>query len=181
MYAIKMKLFQSTQRKFAALGVTPNQSVQTHPFNGKILTTYFLYLLSCIFFFVYFFHVANNFREYVISIYMTSATVVVTINYTTLICHSLNIFKFIENVEKMIGTSKLTSCSIQIDMYVIQLKWLNVFHSFSIEISRIGSKKNRKMEQNHTFCNWHSNTNVLGFTEIHSQSFCLRYQRFGNC
>lgn len=104
---LRMKLFRSTQKSFAALGITPNQCVQMHAFNGKNLTILFLYLLSCIFFFVYFFYVANNFREYVISIYMTSAAVVVAINYTTLVYHSLNVFKFIKNVEKMIDTSKL--------------------------------------------------------------------------
>lgn len=104
-----MKLFGSTQQNFSVLGITPNQSVQTHPFNGKNSTTFFMYVLNCIFFLVYFFRVANSFGEYVISIYMTTATVVVAVNYTTLVCQSLNIFVFIENVEKMIETSKLIS------------------------------------------------------------------------
>lgn len=107
-----MKLFQLAQRSFAVLGVSPIQSFQTNTFNEIILKIYFIYLSSCVFFFVYFFHVAKSFSEYVISIYMTSATVVVLINYTTLVCQSQYVFKFIKNIEKLVEKSKLISCTL---------------------------------------------------------------------
>lgn len=101
-----MYIFQLTQRSFAIMGVYPNLWLRTHAFNGNIIKTYFIYLSSCILFFVYFFRVANSFSQYVISIYMTSATVVVLINFTTLVFQSQSVFEFIENIEKLIEKSK---------------------------------------------------------------------------
>ena len=76
--------------------------MQKNPFNEQVLKTYFVYLLSCILFSVYCFHVANNFRECTISIFMTSAAFVVTVNYTILVLQSMKMFKLIESLEKTI-------------------------------------------------------------------------------
>lgn len=103
---MKMKLFQVTQQSLADLGITPAQSVQKNPFNQKILTTYFWYLLSFMFFCVYVFYLANNFREYTTSIYMTAVTFVALLNYTISVFRSLKIFELIQNFEKIFEERK---------------------------------------------------------------------------
>lgn len=103
---MKMILLKSTQKSLAVVGITPNQSVQSHPFNGNVLKTYVSYLLSCILFCVYFLRVANDFRGYILSIYVTSMTVVVSINYTILVFQSPKAFELIVNFEKTIEERK---------------------------------------------------------------------------
>lgn len=102
-----MKLFQSSQKHFALLGITPSQSHEKYPIlNGKILTNYFWNWFTAILFSVNIFYEANNFQEYVELIYRMLMPVLIVICFTIIICKMDILFQFIDSCEKIVDKSK---------------------------------------------------------------------------
>lgn len=101
-----MKLFQTIQRKFAILGISPDQSIQNCPFNQEIILVYIIYGSACIMSNVYLFHEAQNFEEYTNNIYITTAATMLLFFFTIIINKMANLFEFIDNVEKLIDSSE---------------------------------------------------------------------------
>lgn len=102
----KMRLFQSVQSFFAIVGITSYQSMQKHPFNHKILATFFSYSLTMTSYNVYLFHVATTFWEYNDNIYMNSATMLVVIGFTIVVFNIKKLFEFIDSCEAITIDSK---------------------------------------------------------------------------
>lgn len=87
-----MKLFQMI-RDF---GASANDR-----FNGKVLKASFLYGFNSILNCAFLFHKAKTFREYTDDIFMTSATIVITISFITVIVKMSRLFKFISRCERI--------------------------------------------------------------------------------
>lgn len=100
-----MKLFQRTQSYLAILGIEPNQLIQRHQFNGRILMGFLLLGLSTILFSLFLFYEAKNFREYTEIIYILSGMIVCTTAFTSTILKRKMIFDFFEMAENIVNTS----------------------------------------------------------------------------
>lgn len=99
-----MKLFQTFQINLARIGVSSNEPLV----NGKLLLSYLFFGLNNIFYCVFLFHQAENFREYTDSIYMSAATMIYTITFTILALTSQKIFSLIEFAEKFFCARELS-------------------------------------------------------------------------
>lgn len=91
-----MKLFQTIRENIRLLGINQNDR-----FSGKILKASFLYGFNSILNCAFLFHKARTFREYTDDIYMTSATIVITISFITVIVKMSRLFKFINRCERI--------------------------------------------------------------------------------
>lgn len=102
-----MKLFQSVQSNLAVCGIFPIQSVPTQSgFNWKMFKVAFFQGLECVLSCLFFVYGAHTFREYTVAIYMTSATIMVTLYFVILVLKMAQLFEFIDSFEKIINESE---------------------------------------------------------------------------
>lgn len=102
---ITMKLFETFQTNLTRMGVSSNESL----INGKLLLSYLFFGLNNIFYCVFLFHGADNFREYTDSMYMSVATMLYTIAFTIVVSTSQKIFSLIEFAQFFFFERKLAS------------------------------------------------------------------------
>lgn len=99
---IKMKLFQTSLKYYAILGITSNYSTQTHPFNSRILISVAIYLIMISLVGVYLLFIANNFAEFIESLYMFTSAIVSLICYAIVILTVAKLFQLIESLQQFI-------------------------------------------------------------------------------
>lgn len=108
-----MKAFQIVQKHYAILGIgcLSQQSTQNYPnpFNEKILVSFLFYGCILSSHFIYIFHVASGYTEYIESISATCGVIITLICYATVVFKRNAPFKLIENVEQFIATSEKVS------------------------------------------------------------------------
>lgn len=102
-----MSFFQTIRRGMMILGFTPNQALQTHPFNGRIAVGFMIQCLSLALQLVYSFRGGHNFMEYSQLIYIISAVGVVFIVFIISSFQMKAIFKIIIKFEKLLDGKKL--------------------------------------------------------------------------
>lgn len=103
----KMKIFQIVQKNYSWLGISAYQSMQSYPFNGRILLGFFLFASSFIAHFVFIFATANDFMEYVEGICTASACIIICVCFTSIVFQMTAIFKCIYDIERIILKSEL--------------------------------------------------------------------------
>lgn len=91
-----MNLFQSAQESFAILGITVDQSMQTNPFNKRILAALLSYTLTVTIYTVFLFHDATTFWEYTDNIYTNSATIAIVLCFTIVVFNMRKLFALLE-------------------------------------------------------------------------------------
>lgn len=87
------------------LGITRQQTTQGHPFNARILLSFFpiiLTALACSGFLIY---VASTFKEYTESIYMTLIFTCVAIDFVSFNWNKGEFFNFLDGWEKCVERS----------------------------------------------------------------------------
>lgn len=84
------------------MGIGPNQ----HQFNRKSLETFFMYGLSSTLCGAFLICDANSFREYTDSIYMTSLTIAIAINFANFVSTSTKLFQYIHDAEEYFNSRK---------------------------------------------------------------------------
>lgn len=106
-----MKTFQIIRRHYATLGIpiTSQQSTEKYPFNDRVCGGFLLIGYSIVSHLVYFFHMANGFMEHMVCICSLFGTLIVTVCFVALLFKRTLIFAIIDNLEKLIGTSKHNS------------------------------------------------------------------------
>lgn len=100
-----MKLFQTVQRNFAALGIRTNQP----KFNKNLAKSCFIYYFSFFMSIRFLFFEAKTFLEYTSSIYLTTALLVIFTYFTIFILKLEKFFELIDNLEKFFDKSILCS------------------------------------------------------------------------
>lgn len=101
-----MKIFQSAEKRLAVLGLTPNQSLKTHPFNRKILVGSLVFAVSILTQFAFLFRFAHTFMEYTASAYLIANTVSTTVCFVAIIFNMRKLFDIIVGFEQIVNMSK---------------------------------------------------------------------------
>lgn len=104
----KLKVFQSIQKNFALMGISPKLVAQSYPFNVRIFA-YFLSVMSgitltC----VYIFTDAKTVSEYMQTIYVASAGIFDVFTLLILILKVDQLFEFINRLDNVVNMSKCT-------------------------------------------------------------------------
>lgn len=92
-----MKIFQSIQKNMRPGGLTRDQP----PLNKVQKKQIFKCILFLILQFVYFFHVANTPRQYMDSIFVTTAGLFGMVSYISVALKTPKIFDYIDAIEEM--------------------------------------------------------------------------------
>lgn len=108
----KMKIFQLTQKNFATVGVNPHLSLQSYPFNAKILTGFLITSLCLICNFMFAFFEAKTFIEYTQSVYIGSCAAIVIFALVVIVLNVKKLFQLISDCENISNTGqyKIISC-----------------------------------------------------------------------
>lgn len=101
-----MKLFKLIQKKFAKLGITSQQSIQSYRINRKILIALLSYGTNNILNYAFIFNGGHSFVEYTDIICMSATTTMIAINFTILIFKMEKYFEFIDSCNKIATKSE---------------------------------------------------------------------------
>lgn len=102
-----MKIFETIQTYYAILGIcSTDQRTQQYPFSERIFFGFLLCGCNIISQFVYTSHVANGFIEYIECICSAFGAIIVFVCFATIFAKRTILFKTIDRIEQLIGTSK---------------------------------------------------------------------------
>lgn len=97
-----MKLFETTLKHFALMGIGSNEG----RINRKMLLALFFLWLTSIFNSIFLIYEANNFKDYTQNLYMTVASTLVAIFYVQIMFQISLVEKFINEFEKNVDESE---------------------------------------------------------------------------
>lgn len=103
---VKMKIFQTAERKLASLGITPNQSLKNHPFNRQISMGSFIFAVSISSQFAFLFRFANTFMDYTASAYLIATTISIIVCFVSVVFERQKLFDIIEGFKQIVNMSK---------------------------------------------------------------------------
>lgn len=104
-----MKIFDTIQNRYATLGISRSyQSAQKYPFNERVLFGFLFFGWTIFSQFVYIFHVARKFLEYMEGTCAAAGCIMLFVCFATIVFKRTSLFENIENFEKLIDTSKTT-------------------------------------------------------------------------
>lgn len=105
----KIKIFQTIQRQYEILGISStNQSNQKYSAEKRVFHGFLLFGCLLASQFVYIFHVASGFMEYVNCTCSIFATSIMFVCFAAIVCRKTTFFESIDNIEKFIKTSEST-------------------------------------------------------------------------
>lgn len=102
-----MKFFQSIQRILSHVGIDPNQSTRTHPFNARNSKNCLIFLVACICSIVFLFHEASSVEERMESGFLTGLTILNLMCFINLIFKMKLVYNYFDNAEKIVEQSEL--------------------------------------------------------------------------
>lgn len=97
-----MKIFQLLQKNIAHLGLAADQI----PFNKRSLLIIFIFCSGIILNCVYFFHRAKTFQEYAESVFVVTAIIVVTLDFTFIVWRMRHFSNCVNEAEQIIDDSE---------------------------------------------------------------------------
>lgn len=103
-----MKIFQTFRNRMAALGSSPNQSLQTHPFNERIAIGTFILSIPLILQLVFFCQESHIFYNYTRSICLINAEVVIFTMFLILLSQLEALFELIIAIESLCDGKKIS-------------------------------------------------------------------------
>lgn len=102
-----MKIFQTVRKQYVIVGINlSNQWTQKYPFSKRVLFGFLLFGYLILSQFVYSFHVADGFMEYVECVSSTSAGILVFVCFAAIDFRKTTLFEIIDNIEKLVDTSE---------------------------------------------------------------------------
>lgn len=105
-----MKLFQTVQKHYAALGISPsNRLAPKNPISGGVFFGFLLFGCSAVSQFVYIFRVANGLIEYMECAGSISGGIIIFVCFLPVVLRKATLFKSIDSMEKLIDTSEPSS------------------------------------------------------------------------
>lgn len=104
---IEMESFIALRKHLAMCGIVLHRPPKTHPFNAKnsmviIVGSTSIYLYGSLL------RETSTFEEYTDAIYNTASACFCTVVFSTVTCKISDLFRFIDNLEKTISSSKLS-------------------------------------------------------------------------
>lgn len=102
----KMKILQATKKQLAMIGISKSLTLQTHPFNGRILMSLLALNVTLVFFSLYIIYDAESFAEYMQCVYAMSLTIQIIFDLITAALQANQLFEYIENSESLIDFSE---------------------------------------------------------------------------
>lgn len=102
----EMKIFEIIENHFASVGLTASQSLQPSPFNVRNVTVLFIFGLNIFLTGAYIALTANEFEEYVDSLYGCSTVMNIFIAFANLNLQMSKLFKFIIKLKITVNKSK---------------------------------------------------------------------------
>lgn len=102
----KRKVFEIILKNFDTIGISANLANQSYPFNGTILSGFFILGVAIYFSFVYIIYDAETFAEYTQSIYMGSLLTFIAIALLILVLNVKKLFEFVNHGDDLVNTSK---------------------------------------------------------------------------
>lgn len=105
----RVKIFQLSQKKFAAAGIDPSLVTQPYPFNRKISLNFLALLVSVICNLMHTFYEAKTFAEHLQSLYMCSLTISIILALVIVLLNVAKLFNFIEISENLVNKSEFKS------------------------------------------------------------------------
>lgn len=102
----RMKIFQMAQENLATVGVSPDLSHQSYPFNRKIFLSFLILSSYITCNLAYTLFVAKSFTEYTQAIYMDSFIALVTLEIAIIVFNVEQLFLFFNDCENLINTSE---------------------------------------------------------------------------
>lgn len=97
-----MKIFQSIQNQFAILGISSEQQILNRKIVFGLTLLGMCIVLQC----AATFQPANEFKEYIDRVNMTSTTIIAAIIFAVVIFNIKNLFEIINMFEKLINDSE---------------------------------------------------------------------------
>lgn len=105
-----MKIFQTIQMQYDILGITlTHQTNQRYPSDKRVFHGFLLFGGLFCSHFVYIFHVASSFTEYMDGICTASSSIIIFVFFASKSIGKSKLFKMIDNIEGLIDTSKTIS------------------------------------------------------------------------
>lgn len=101
-----IKIFQLSQKYFAAAGIGPELAAQAYPLNGTILLGFVILGSAFVCLLVYIFVEAEKFSEYTQSIYLCSLVALINVILLVIIFNVDNFFHTIIDHEEIVNTSE---------------------------------------------------------------------------
>lgn len=99
-----MKVFQSVEANFTNMGFVPRRSASQRPLNSTILMGFALLVFACTSECILLLQ-ATTFELYVESIYVTSATIMFAIIFTSTVFKIPYFYRFINTYQKVVNAS----------------------------------------------------------------------------
>lgn len=97
-----MKILQVTQRGIAIVGIEPDQQ----RFNRRTSLVFFVFGLCIMSQCIFIVRSAKTFIEYTDCVYKTGTTISIAVCYTSLVCYKMELFSFINDIEKIANKSE---------------------------------------------------------------------------
>lgn len=134
-----MKIFQTSRKLFAVLGVDLYQPIQTHQMNVNILIVFLIFFEMFVCSGVYFLCIANNFSEKSESFYVFYVTIINCAILLIILRQKAKLVEFIENLECFIENSEYNT-------HISHLTF--TISSFVSIILGLNQPKSKKMYEN---------------------------------
>lgn len=101
-----MKIFRDIQKQYAMVGIS---STRKHSFNTRVIIGLLLFACIMTSHFLYIVRVANGFLEYMVCIGSLCGNLITFISFAAIVFKQSLLFESIDDIEKLIGTSKTIS------------------------------------------------------------------------
>lgn len=102
-----MERFQTIRREIAFLGFIPDHHDYSHyPFTKQHLRTHLICSLDFISVCMFAVHIADSSKEYMDSLYIMTATIAISVSYTTVTFKMAKLFAIFEVFERTIAERK---------------------------------------------------------------------------
>lgn len=172
-----MKVFETFQKNAIFIGINANQLERSHSFNTRSLQCFLVLGVLSIFSDIYFIRLANSFREYTQSVYITTMSNAVFLVFSIAIWQMEALFRFIDDVNQSYFSSEQWASFIHLtkindlnhsttnDFILIYFfrdtKWNIKANVWKNQLS------NRKIDRNYIHCHSKNYTNLFGFIEMY--------------
>lgn len=101
-----MKILQTPRKYFAEFGIDSIQANQKNPYNERNLLVCLIYGVGLTSSFIYMFHMAKVFDEYIDSVFMSSTIIIDALIFITHVWKMTDLFQYITNLETIITSSE---------------------------------------------------------------------------
>lgn len=125
---LKIKIFRTVREHYAIVGISPTILLpnQHLPFDERVLLGFLSFVCTTVSQVVYLLHIASHFMEYVECACSLSGTIIIFVCFMSIVFRKTTLFDSIDDIEKLIDSSKSFWCSTQWFSIRIWMYWISV-------------------------------------------------------